>query len=592
MPKRFRFKLDNKNSLNPKKLRNIPRLRMASTRIGLLNNVSIRIRLLLATLLLLMLSGTVIGGIAINQSKKSIINIMEQKLEREVTSINDLSQSLMLVYIGKEDKFEKQLQTAVKKQNVALTQDGFNSDYFLVSNGVATPFDASMNTSLTFSDKLIQEIEDKEKGIIHTKLNGKDYTLSFFNVQELGGEYLIAVEDETYMQSIQVLERTVLISILVSILVGSIIVFLLVNSLTSPLNRLRTSMLHIREGDLTVDVQTNSGVPEIRSLEKSFLSMLDNMKDLIRNIQNTTKNLSATGLDLQASSNHLLSENEMMIETVRMVKHGAEETAGTSESSIKQFSSMKDLVETVISQMNMIFSKANEMNNAAVEGEKTVGLMGESMNEFVKDFNHVTATVQDVQKHSLTIGTVVTVIQQIAEQTKLLAINAAIEAARAGEAGKGFAVVADEVRKLADQSSKATGQINATIEEMEFVTEKASNEFKSLLEKFQENVQTTTATRDSFDKLKAEISEVDIMLTSIKTDLHYVQQSLPKVEATNESFASISQETLASTEQMLAAFEEQLSNVKNSHEIGEKLTDLSHGLKQLSSQFTIEKDVS
>ncbi|MGM0853148.1 MAG: methyl-accepting chemotaxis protein [Bacillota bacterium] len=549
--------------------------------------LSLKNRLLIVILLLVAITGSTIGGISYIKSKQATIHLMEQRLDREVTSMSDIAQSLMLLYIGKQEQFEKKLDDVIMKQDAALIQDNIEAQFFFIKDSKAVPFSVSKRSELRFEKPLIDRIENLEKGTIQTTIKGEPYTLAFHSIQELQGEYVMVVPQEEYMQDIRSMGAYTMVMIGLSVGVAFIIVLLLVSRLTSPIAELRESMKKIRDGDLAASVPVETTLPEIVSLQKSFDSMVLKMKDLIHNIHQTTDSLASTGIKLQSSSSELLKENEYMVETVRMVKVGAEQTAGTSEVSVNHFQEMNMTVKSIFMKMNSVFEKTMDMNESAGVGEYKVDKMVEGLNRVSGDFKHMNKIIQDVNDQSSSIVTVISLINQIAEQTKLLALNATIEAARAGESGCGFAVVANEVKKLADQSSDATKNISETIHKMESISLNASRQFEQFFKEFHHFVSEATETRESFDLLKNEIDGVSRDLQNMKADLGYFEISLPKVEASTEAFSYVSQETLAGTEQMLAAFEEQHEKVRNTHEVGEELLIASNQLKEISRQFKI-----
>ncbi|MGM0751481.1 MAG: methyl-accepting chemotaxis protein [Bacillota bacterium] len=550
-------------------------------------SLTLKHRLLVVILLLVVTTGSTIGGISYLKSKQATIHLMEQRLDREVTSMSDIAQSLMLIYVGKQDQFEKKLNDVIKKQDTALIQDNIEAQFYFIKDSEAVPFSVSEGSELQFGKHLIDEIEELEKGTIETNIEGETYTMAFHSIQELQGEYVIVVPQEEYMQDIRSMAAYTLVLIGLSVGTALIIVLFFVNRLTSPIAQLRESMKKIRDGDLAANIPVETTMPEIVSLQKSFDSMTLKMKDLIHNIHQTTDSLASTGIRLQTSSAELLKENEYMVETVRMVKGGAEETAGTSEVNVNHFQEMNITVKSIFKKMNSVFEKTKDMNDSAGDGEYKVDKMVGGLNRVSGDFKQMNKIIQEVHDQSSSIVTVISLINQVAEQTKLLALNATIEAARAGESGRGFAVVANEVKKLADQSSVATKNITETIHTMESITLNASKQFDQFFKEFHFYVSEATETRESFDQLKNEIDGVTADLHNMKADLGYLETSLPKLEASTEAFSSVSQETLAGTEQMLAAFEEQHEKVRNTHEVGEELLKASNQLKELSRQFKL-----
>ncbi|MCP3741379.1 methyl-accepting chemotaxis protein [Rossellomorea sp. BNER] len=553
----------------------------------ILSEISLKTRLLTIILLMVFAMGTLVGVISYLKSKEAIIYSMEQRLDREVTSIYDISQNLTLAFVGNEERIDKKVNGVIKKQNAAMSQDGLNGEFFLFKDEGVIPFATSENSDIRFDEDIIQKIKRQEKGIIHTNINNEKYTLAFHSIQELKGVYVIAIPQSDYMKNVNEMTRFIILTIIISIIIVSIILTMMVQTLTSPIALLRESMKEVREGNLEVEMDIESTTPEIVSLVKSFQSMIDKMKELISNIHETTSDLSTTGDRLQQSSNSLIIENEHMVETVRIVKQGAEETAGTSDATIKHFQAMKDSINSIFTQMDHVFAKAEEMESSASKSEVNIGKMASTLDTFTQDFGEMSETISEVRKHSLSIVNVVSIIQQVAEQTKLLAFNATIEAARAGEAGKGFAVVANEIRRLAEQSSHSTTKITKTIENMDRISEKASQQFDQMLIKFKSNFSIAIDSRQSLDDLLCNINGVNKTLKTMRTDLQYLEVALPKIEESSEAFASVSEKTLEGSEEMLTAFEDQQKNVKNSHLIGEKLLNLSESLKETTSKFRV-----
>ncbi|REJ11733.1 MAG: methyl-accepting chemotaxis protein [Bacillaceae bacterium] len=548
--------------------------------------IPLSVRLILFALILLISSITVVGYTAYQKASETTFNLIEDRLKREVYMTEIAASNLLYAYVNSSDDFfERFDKEVVQRQSSQLIQDGLNADFFFVRNEKATPFSVSVKTKTQIPTAIVKEITKKNSGIIHKSFNGQDYTLAFKEMQELKGIFLLAVPTESYIKPVHELAYNTIWIGIISVFFMMGILFLAVRSMTKPLTILREKMRKMREGDIQLDLNINTNLPEILSLIKSFKQLAGYLGMMIQRINTTTENLFSTGRKLKHSSDDVLTLHTNLVEAIEMVKNGAQQTASSSEESAKVFHSMKNTVQTVLERIERLFSSAQGMNRSANTGEQNMRQMIESLNRFEKECKTMSKTIQSVRDHSTAIEKVVEMIYAISEKTKLLSLNATIEAARAGEEGKGFAIVAEEVRKLAEQSSKATEDIAQSVKMMHDISQSAYQQFKLILELVQNHLEVAGKSRLSFDQLVDEIGKVNEILSETRHSLHTLDDWLPKMEQSAENFLSVSQETFASAEQMQSVAKVQMEQIRETHAIGLTLMELSESLKSTTNKF-------
>lgn len=548
--------------------------------------IPLSVRLILFALILLISSITVVGYTAYQKASETTFNLIEDRLKREVYMTEIAASNLLYAYVNSSDDFfERFDKEVVQRQSSQLIQDGLNADFFFVRNEKATPFSVSVKTKTQIPAEIVKEITKKNSGIIHKSFNGQDYTLAFKEMQELKGIFLLAVPTESFIKPVHELAYNTIWIGIISVFFMMGILFLAVRSMTKPLTILREKMRKMREGDIQLDLNINTNLPEILSLIKSFKQLAGYLGMMIQRINTTTENLFSTGRKLKHSSDDVLTLHTNLVEAIEMVKNGAQQTASSSEESAKVFHSMKNTVQTVLERIERLFSSAQGMNRSANTGEQNMRQMIESLNRFEKECKTMSKTIQSVRDHSTAIEKVVEMIYAISEKTKLLSLNATIEAARAGEEGKGFAIVAEEVRKLAEQSSKATEDIAQSVKMMHDISQSAYQQFKLILELVQNHLEVAGKSRLSFDQLVDEIGKVNEILSETRHSLHTLDDWLPKMEQSAENFLSVSQETFASAEQMQSVAKVQMEQIRETHAIGLTLMELSESLKSTTNKF-------
>ena len=547
--------------------------------------ISLQNRLFILFFSVLITSLSVVGVIAYHQAKETTVKAIENRLEREAKMMFDVARNLMYIHAGNEQLFEKSLRSTVKQQKAELMQDGLAVHIFLIREGKVKTFER--NEQLDVPTSLQETIVKQKNGVSHMEWDGQTYTFAYKTIQELKGTYVIAVTDEQFMKPIHQLAQLTIIAIAVSVIISAFMIKWLVSGLTRPIAQLRHAMSRLSRGDLTVDERIYSTTPEVDSLARSFQRMLTNMKNMIREMNEMTKQLTMTGGDLGHVSQHAMESNDHLMAAIATVKQGAEETASASDESIYRVDEMKKRMERLLTSVQNISGSAKDMNMSSQGGEERLTHLITDIHSFAEEFKKVNDTIQSVKHHSTSITKVVDVIRQIAEQTKLLALNATIEAARAGEAGKGFAVVAMEVRKLAEHASKATGEITSSIFAMEEVATYATNQFEGMMTHLQHQLTSANEAKCSFDRLLTEIQRVNRSVAEMEGELEQFQQLLPMIETVTMAFASVAQQTLASAEEMMSVSHDQTKQMNDMYRVGERLNELSQSLSTLTSTFKV-----
>ncbi|WP_163101931.1 methyl-accepting chemotaxis protein [Peribacillus alkalitolerans] len=548
--------------------------------------LSLKTKLLVMVMISLVVSVGSIGLISSIKSKSSVTELMEQRLKREVAIFYGMAQNTMMLYVGDEEKFTKKIQSVVKRQDAEMVRDNLHATYYVLNEKGINPFDVSKKSALSFSKELEGKILKQKQGIIHEEINGELYTLCFQSIQELKGIYIIAVPQNDYLAPIHQMSWFIFTVAIGSILLVSIIIQIMIHNLMKPLTQLRDTMRIVRNGNLNIDTNIKANTSEVISLVKSFHALMADMKSLLENISEISHELKRKGHHLETSSLGILSKNEDMVDGIQLVKQAAAETASSSEQSIDAFHLMKQKLLHVFANMDTIFEKANEMHSSSNEGSIKMKIMKDRMNTYEEDLQRMNVTLEGMRAYSVSITSIVKLIRNISEQTKLLALNATIEAARAGEAGRGFSIVAEEVRKLADQSSLAAEEIGVTIGKMESITGEAVSEFHQVKESMGDNLAAIEDSHSSFLRVNYLVEDTTKGMKDIQMMLSTLQKSLPIIENSSERFVSLSQQLSASAEQMLVNSKEHLEEMKETHLIGTQLNGLSNALVEQTLKFS------
>jgi methyl-accepting chemotaxis protein len=288
--------------------------------------------------------------------------------------------------------------------------------------------------------------------------------------------------------------------ITVGIVMGIFTTFVLFISAVLVVSGIKSSLLSIinslkdlakEDGDLTVRIQTKSK-DELGDLAFWFNSFMEKLQGVVKEIVNTALPLSSLAKDL-----HQLTDDTN--KTIAVQRQAAD----------KAKFAVDDMSSSVIaeaSSANEASSAANDSNNAADRGQQTVGVTVNNIRQLAANVQEASDVILKLETDANQVGAVLDVIKGIAEQTNLLALNAAIEAARAGEQGRGFAVVADEVRTLASRTQKSTEEIQKTIEQLQSAA-------RSAVQKMQ---QSTVQAEQSVNSANQAGESLQVITTSIR----------------------------------------------------------------------------
>lgn len=314
-------------------------------------------------------------------------------------------------------------------------------------------------------------------------------------------------------------------------------------------------------GDLTARV-TADYKGQHRKIKDSINKLGESLESVIRDV---TEAVQATA----SASTQISSSSEEMAAGAQEQSAQATEVAGAVE----------QMTTTIIQTTKNASTAAESAKNAgkiALEGGSVVNKTVEGMNRIAEVVNRAAVTVQELGKSSDQIGEIVQVIDDIADQTNLLALNAAIEAARAGEQGRGFAVVADEVRKLAERTTKATKEIAMMIKTIQKDTGEAVNSMQQGTEEVDKGKTLASQAGSSLKEIISATEDVLDVISQVASASEEQSAAAEQISKNIESISSVTHESAAGVQQIARASED--------------LNQLTENLQRLINQFKINSN--
>ncbi|MDF2987856.1 MAG: methyl-accepting chemotaxis protein [Eubacterium sp.] len=306
--------------------------------------------------------------------------------------------------------------------------------------------------------------------------------------------------------------------------------------------------------------------------------VVSDIRSLIESFFNLSLSITQASRKVSATSENAISAIEEISKTIDEIAKGASSQAEEAQMGVQVVDKLSDQINFVYESYSGITNETNKIIDLNSVGIKAVTTLRDKSKETYETSEKIFAVVENLTNTTKDIGLFVESIENIAEQTNLLALNAAIEAARAGEAGKGFAVVADEVRKLADQSRKSTEEINNMMQSIQEESALAISSMEIMKKVSQEQNLAVDKTNSSFTDIANAIDYIVAKINDVNTAVIKMQDDKSEVISAIENISSVSQQTAASSEEVAATTENQLKTLDDMKVASDSLNQL---VKQL-----------
>lgn len=445
------------------------------------------------------------------------------------------------------------------RENLAKTVEAFDRTLSALLNGGKAPdgnntvdlpktANQAIIAQLTKVKSLWESFHKESKVMLDKNSELKDQTAAAKYIEENNLALLKEVataadmfaDEATHRVSTLMFIQVLFFCLTIAVAVGGWLI--LKNIIVNPVGKVVELASAVADGDLTAPSLNFRTKDEMGLLGESLNKMKENLNGMLEKVKTTSDHVAQAATQLATTSNQIVNGAEKQSRQTDQVATAMEETSATvveiAKNSQNASESAKAAQETAV--------KGGDVVSKAIKGMMTVA-------DTVKTS---AGTVEALGKSSEQIGAIVAVINDIADQTNLLALNAAIEAARAGEQGRGFAVVADEVRKLAEKTTKATKEIADMIKTIQNETKGAMSSMHEGTKQVTEGVKLANEAGDALRHIVSSVEKVTDLIRQTATAAD--QQSVTAEEISNNvsGIATVAKETLEGVKQISTATED------------------------------------
>ena len=405
-----------------------------------------------------------------------------------------------------------------------------------------------------------KQLANNNTGQFEINLEGTDYVANIYTSQKLGWKFIGLVEKSEVMSAANTMTITIVIISAILIAVFILLASYISKLISAPIVEVSDGLTEISQGggDLTkrLIIKTRD---ETGKLANSFNLFLSLISELVRQINECAHNVSDTSAQTSTQAGQLSGSTSQQQQALEMAATAINEMAATANEVSASCANAAEL--------------ATQTQHASELGQSVISETVESVVSLSEVITKATQDINQLDAESENIMSILSVIRGIAEQTNLLALNAAIEAARAGEHGRGFAVVADEVRALSQRTSESTEEIASQLDTLRKMSDQVSKEMTTSLNRTNKTVELAHSAQHQFSEITASIVNISDLNTQIATAAEEQQHV---AEDINRNVIEIKN-----------AADDVSEIAQNARDNGERLNQLSHLLTDLVGKFKV-----